>query len=114
MPGTGTLITGEELGAALGPLDGDQDDNLEQVAAAATALLLPYLKDGDWSADPICREAALAVATQIWQARQAPGGQMVQMDYGTISLPHLLGPGLLARIKGLLGPRMQYGGLVIA
>jgi hypothetical protein len=109
MAATGTLITGEELLAALGSPDVDTDQ-LDQVAAAANDTILLYLKDGDWSEDAACKEAALTIAQQLWQARQAPGGQMVQMDYGTVAMPHLVGPGLIKRVTGLLGPRMVNGG----
>jgi hypothetical protein len=105
------LVTVPELAAVLS-LDLAPDDlDAGQVCAAADAAvrdrLVTVLPDGstpDHDTHPNDREAALAVAVQVWQARQAPGGQMVGPDLVPYAAPHLLGPGLQARILGLISP----------
>lgn len=114
MAATGTLVTGAQLEAALGNPTEPAAGTFDQIAAAATAALLPYLKDGEYTDHPAVSEAALTVAVQLWQARTAPGGTMVAMDFGTVSLPHLLGPGLLKRVTGVLLPWLKYGGTAFA
>ena len=90
------------------------DEDLMEVIEAVEGSLLPLLKDEDHSAHANCREAALGMSVQVWQARHAPGGQMVGIDLNPQMTPHLLGPGLLARFQGLLGPCTPYGGAVVA
>lgn len=109
MPATGELVTPAELRAVLGPVSAE-DAVLEQVCRAADGVLLPLLRDGDWTMNANCREAALAIAVQIWQARHSPGGQMVTLDFGTMTSPHLLGTGLIKRVQGLVGPYLQNAG----
>jgi len=113
MAATGPLVSVDDLRAVLGPVSAD-DAQLQQVCSAADGTLLPLLRDGDWSLNPNCREAALAIAVQIWQARHSPGGQMVTMDFGTMTSPHLLGTGLVKRVQGLVGPYLQNAGLNFA
>jgi hypothetical protein len=59
---------------------------------------------------PSVREAALAVAIEIFQQRTAPGGTMQAVDF--TPGPHRLGQALLTRVRGLLAPYMDMGGLV--
>jgi hypothetical protein len=59
---------------------------------------------------PSVREAALAVAIEIFQQRTAPGGTMQAIDF--TPGPHRLGQALLTRVRGLLAPYMDMGGLV--
>jgi hypothetical protein len=47
------------------------------------------------------REAALAVAVDIWQSRVAPGGQIEGIDF--TPGPYRLGRSLYSRVSGLLG-----------
>lgn len=90
------------------------DEELEQVIAATEASLTPHLTDGVGHAPHSnCSEAALGMTVQVWQSRHAPGGQMVGVDLNPQSTPHLLGPGLLMRFQGLLGPCLPYGGAVV-
>lgn len=56
------------------------------------------------------REAALAVAIEIFQQRTAPGGQVQAVDF--TPTPHRLGRALLNRVHGLLAPYMDLGGFV--
>ena len=90
------------------------DQALEDIIGATEAALLPHLTDG--LAHPPhtnCSEAALGMSVQVWQSRHAPGGQMVGVDLNPQSTPHLLGPGLLMRFQGLLGPCLPWGGAVV-
>jgi len=90
------------------------DADLQAVADAVDAAVLPHLTEEDHSTHESCREAALGMSVQVWQARHAPGGQMVGIDLNPQQTPHLLGPGLIMRFQGLLAPCMPYGGAVIA
>jgi hypothetical protein len=93
------------------------DEELDRLCIAADRVLLPLLTDEDHS-DPAlhanCHEAALTVAVQLWQSRHAPGGQMLGTDFGAIPTPHLGGPGLVSRVRGMLGPCEPFGGAVFA
>jgi hypothetical protein len=72
------LVTGEELAAAL-DLDYDPpEEPYDQVAAAADDIVASLLTDGAYELEPpACKEAALSVAVEIYQARTAAGGQAV-------------------------------------
>jgi hypothetical protein len=107
------LITPTEL-AELLDFSGD-DTGLQQVCEAADAVVRRLLDDekGPHAQHAWDREAAGAVAVQIFQARQAPGGQMNGLDLGPIASPHLLGIGLSSRINGLIAPCRTFGGPVV-
>jgi hypothetical protein len=113
MAATGPLVTPDELRAVLGPVTAEREE-LQKVCDAVDQSLLPLLTDQDHSLHENCREAGLTVAVQVWQARHAPGGQMIQADFGIQQSPHLLGPGLVSRVSGVLGPCLPYGGAVVA
>ena len=106
-----SLVTAADLAQILGiPAD---TDGLAQVAGAADATVRGMLTVDEYHDDHAPdREAALAVGVQIWQARQAPGGQMMNTDLGYYASPHLLGSGLYLRVKGLLVGCMPTGGVV--
>ena len=116
MAATGPLVTPAELRDVLGNVQVEQEV-LQRVCDAADRSLLPLLTDDDHS-DGVthanCHEAALTVAVQIWQARHAPGGQMVSADLGFIASPHLVGPGMVTRVHGVLGECLRHGGAVVA
>ena len=63
-----------------------------------------------YDAIPSVREAALAIAVEIFQQRVAPGGQIQAVDY--TPQPHRLGRSLITRVHGLLAPYMDMGGFV--
>jgi len=91
------------------------DEELNAVIDGTEAALLPHLTDGvSHEPHPNCSEAALGMCVQVWQARHAPGGQMVGVDLNLQMTPHLLGPGLIMRFQGLLGPCLPYAGAVVA
>lgn len=60
---------------------------------------------------PAVREAAAALATTIWQARQAPGASVTTID-GFIASPYQLGNTLIAKVRGLLAPYLSPNSMV--
>lgn len=64
----------------------------------------------DWTTyDAICM-AALLVAVDIFQAKTAPSGGAVAVDFQPS--PYKMGMSLLSRVKGLLAPYISTGGMV--
>ena len=59
---------------------------------------------------PEVREAALAIAVDMFQSRVAPGGQTEAVDF--TPGPYRLGRSLITRVSGLLGRWMDTGSLV--
>lgn len=111
----GVLVAVDDLRQVLDvPVALADDAALEAVIAATEASLIPHLtRDEDHALHANCGEAALGMCVQVWQSRHAPGGQMVGVDLNPQSTPHLLGPGLIMRFQGLLGPCLPYGGAVV-
>ena len=60
---------------------------------------------------PAVREAAAALSTTIWQARQAPGASVTTID-GFIASPYQLGNTLIAKVRGLIAPYMSPNSMV--
>lgn len=78
------LVTGVELADALDLEydDEDPDPVLDQVAQAADDLVGSLLSTAAYDAEPApCKEAALAVGVELYQARTASGGQPVSVDF---------------------------------
>lgn len=97
------LVTAEELARLVRAPAPDANGDMARVCAAADEVIRDWLTAGaDHTLHVRCREAALHVAGQIWQARVSPGGQMIGGDLGLVT-PQLLGPGLLARVAGMVG-----------
>lgn len=91
------------------------DAEILALCEAVDAALLPLLTDGAAHVPGAnCQEAAVGIAVQVWQARYAPGGQVIGGDFQAQFTPHLLGPGLIVRYQGLLSPCMPYAGAVVA
>jgi hypothetical protein len=113
---TGPLVSVDDLRQVLDlPEALVPDADLQAVTDAVDAAIIPLLSaDEDHTLHANAREAALGMAVQVWQSRHAPGGQMVGVDLNPQMTPHLLGPGLVARYAGLLGPCLAYGGAVTA
>ena len=108
------LVTPAELATVLDWPDGSDDTELLQICSAADRTVRNYLDPSiDHDAHANDREAAMAVAIQILQSRIAPGGQRQANDFSPVIVPHLLGPGLVARVMGLIGQCRKYGGLVV-
>jgi hypothetical protein len=115
--GTGlpVLVTPAELRSALDmPASLVPDADLEVICRAVDEAVLPLLTTADHSGHHNCREAGLGIAVQVWQSRHSPGGQMVGVDLQPQATPHLLGPGLVPRFYGVLGPCLAYGGGVVS
>lgn len=77
------LVTDSELAAAFHMDVLDDPDGFAQVAEATDAIvsaLLTQLLTGTHDDHPQCKEGALQVAIDIYQARQSAGGQMVGID----------------------------------
>ena len=108
------LVTVSELRAVLNLSDNPLYDVAlyERVADAASELLIPYLADREGGYDQVApvREAALAIAVDLWQHRVAPGGQMQAADF--TPGPYRLGRSMLGKVSGLLGPWLDVDGMV--
>jgi len=108
------LVTPEELAASLDWPPTSVLTELEQPCDAADMVIRSYLDPALVHDDhPNDREAALAVATQIYASRKSPGGQMQSNSFQPYIVPHLLGPGLTSRVMGLISVCRKYGGLVV-
>ena len=106
------LVDGQELAAAL-DLDyvAPMDDVLDQVAEAADDIVGSLLTTTAYAAEPAaCREAALSVGVEIFQARTATGGQAVATDFSPG--PYRLSVWMTRRVMALLGPYLNVGGMV--
>ena len=106
------LVDGQELAAAL-DLDylAPLDEVLDQVAEAADDLVGSLLTTTAYAAEPAaCKEAALSVGVEIFQARTAAGGQAVATDFSPG--PYRLSVWMTRRVMALLGPYLNVGGMV--
>jgi hypothetical protein len=106
------LVDGQELAAAL-DLDyvAPMDDVLDQVAEAADDIVRSLLTTTAYAAEPAaCKEAALSVGVEIFQARTAAGGQAVATDFSPG--PYRLSVWMTRRVMALLGPYLNVGGMV--
>lgn len=105
------LVTGAELAEAL---DLDYDPPMEpydQVAEAADDIVGALITTGAYELEPAaCKEAALAVAVEIFQARTAAGGQAVATDFSPG--PYRLSVWMTRRVMALLGPYLNVGGMI--
>ena len=107
------LVTGQELADALN-LDYDPltpDAVLDQVAEAADDIVGGLLSTGAYELEPApCKEAALQVGLEIYQARTSAGGQGVATDFSPG--PYRLSTWLTRRVMALLGPYLDTSGMV--
>lgn len=105
------LVTGEDLAVAL-DLDYDPpQEPYDQVAEAADDIVAALITTGAYELEPAaCKEAALAVAVEIFQARTAAGGQAVATDFSPG--PYRLSVWLTRRVMSLLGPYLNVGGMI--
>lgn len=113
-----SLVNPSELRAALDLPPTVLDVDLQVVCDAASTVLERLMTkttaDGtpiDHSVHDADREAALAVAGQIWQQRQAPGGAMSGFDL-QIQNPYLLGRGLIARVETMIAGCRSLNGMI--
>lgn len=105
------LLTGQELADAL-QLDYDVplDDVLDQVAQAASDLIGYLITPAALLAEPpACKEAALSVGSEIFQARTAAGGEAVAIDFTPAPRMSVW---VTRRVMALLAPYLDMGGVV--
>jgi hypothetical protein len=106
------LVTGQELADALdldyvAPIDGD----LDQIAEASDDIVGSLITTAAYTAEPAaCKEAALAVGVEIFQARTAAGGQAVATDFSPGA--YRLSVWVTKRVMALLAPYLNMGGVV--
>lgn len=107
-----SLLTGQELADALDIAYDEPDEAvLDQVAEAADDIVGALITTAAYDEEPAaCKEAALAVGVEIYQARTASGGQPVAIDFSPG--PYRLSVWLTRRVGSLLGPYMNVGGMV--
>jgi len=105
------LLTGEELAEAL-QLEYDEplDDVLDQVAEAASDLIGYLITPAALLAEPsACKEAALSVGSEIFQARTAAGGEAVAIDFTPAPRMSVW---VTRRVMALLAPYLNMKGVV--
>jgi len=78
------------------------DENYRQVVPYGKALGADT-KAAGYSSTPAIRQAALMLAVDVWQARQAPSSGGVSVD-GVTPSPYRLGNTMLAKVRGLISP----------
>lgn len=106
------LVTGQELADALdldyvAPIDAD----LDQIAEASDDIVGSLITTAAYTAEPAaCKEAALAVGVEIFQARTAAGGQPVATDFSPGA--YRLSVWVTKRVMALLAPYLNMGGVV--
>jgi hypothetical protein len=106
------LVTGQELADALdldyvAPIDAD----LDQIAEASDDIVGSLITTAAYTAEPAaCKEAALAVGVEIFQARTAAGGQAVATDFSPGA--YRLSVWVTKRVMALLAPYLNMGGVV--
>lgn len=105
------LLTGEELADALQlEYEGDAIPVLDQVAEAASDLIGYLITPAALTAEPpACKEAALSVGSEIFQARTAAGGEAVGLDFTPAPRMSVW---VTRRVMALLAPYLDVGGMV--
>jgi hypothetical protein len=72
--------------------------------------IIDQVSEAYYDTVPEAREAALAIAVDVFQSRVAPGGQMQGIDF--TPGPYRLGRSLFTRVSGLLGRWVDTGSLI--
>lgn len=105
------LLTGEELADALQIDYADMSDVLDQVAEAASDIIGYLITDASVTAEPpACKEAALSVGVEIFQARTSAGGEAVAVDFSPS--PYMVSVWVTRRVMALLAPYLNMKGVV--
>jgi len=105
------LLTGEELADALQIDYADMSDVLDQVAEAASDIIGYLITDAAVTAEPpACKEAALSVGVEIFQARTSAGGEAVAVDFSPS--PYRVSVWVTRRVMALLAPYLNMKGVV--
>lgn len=83
------------------------DAVIEQVIEAAQEAIFPFILDEAIEDAPASlKEAVIAVTIDIWQSRQAPGGQMNAVDFQPG--PYRMGRGMISKVSALLAPWYKH------
>lgn len=100
------IVSGEDVARALGVAS--PTALMDSAALTADAWLRPYLAPSAWphgepgpAVLPV-HEAALAIAIDVLQSRNAAGGNTV--GYEVSAGPYRMGPALWGKISGLVAP----------
>ena len=83
------------------------DEALHYVAPYGTIAGTVHI---DYETTAPISEAAMMIAVDIFQSRQAPSGGMTGIDFQPA--PYKMGVSLLSRVKGLISPWMSTSGMV--
>lgn len=83
------------------------DQALHRVAPYGTITGTVHI---DYENIPPISEAAMSIAVDIFQSRQAPSGGMTGIDFQPA--PYKMGVSLLSRVKGLISPWMATSGMI--
>ena len=103
------LVTGQELAINLGLTYAA--DPFDQVAGTADEIVGRLLTPLAYANEPIpAKEAALHVATEIFQARYSAGGESIANDF--TPGPYRLSSAMTRRVMALLGPYLDPKGMV--
>ena len=106
------LVTGEELADNL-QIEHDEASEavLDQVADAASLLIGYLMTSAALTAEPSpCKEAAMSVAVEMFQARSSAGGEAVSMDF--TPGPYRVSVWLTRRVMGVIAPYLDMKGVV--
>jgi hypothetical protein len=104
------MVDGEALANVL-TLTYDNDvEGFDNVAAAASAIVASLLTTVDHTTHPQCVEATLAIAAEMYQARNATGGQPVASDFSPG--PYRLSVWLTRRVSSLTAGCQDVTGMV--
>jgi hypothetical protein len=104
------LVDGEQLANTLALTYDNDVEGFDQVAAAASSIVTSLLINVDHSTHPQCLEAALAVGSEMYQARTASGGQPVALDF--TPSPYRLSVWLTRRVAALTAQCQDVTGMV--
>jgi hypothetical protein len=105
------LVTGQELADVLDLDYAPGDEPFDQLAEAARNIVGSIITSAALTAaPPACREAALSVAVEMYQARTSAGGQAVSVDFS--AGPYRLSLWITKRVQALLAPYLDVKGMV--
>lgn len=105
------LVTGQQLADVLDLDYSPGDQPFDDLAEAARNIVGSIITPASLSAaPPACREAALSVAVEMYQARTSAGGQAVSVDFSPG--PYRLSLWITKRVQALLAPYLDVGGMV--
>lgn len=105
------LVTGAELADCLDLAYVAGDEPFDQIADAACDIVGGLITSTALAAaPPACREAALSVAVEMYQARTAAGGQAISTDF--TAGPYRLSVWITRRISALISPYLKVTGMV--